>query len=528
MKRALLACIGLLLLAPAALAQPAPRGADTGAARSVGRELKEAVLRAELGRFWGAVLVVRRGEVLLAEGFGLANEQLDPIGPDHLFDMGSVTKMFTAAAILRLEQDGRLSTEDPLSKFFPDAGEGAETITLKHLMAHTSGKSDRARAIQHLGFNDRDEAVRRFVKSRSAGAPGEQFEYCNGGYVVLGAVLEKAAGKTYEQAVRALVLEPAGMKSSGFLDGAGLDASKQTVRITSGRMGDRRGLMLDKTVEPWAWGLKGAGGLVTSVNDLVAFERALRSRTILGESSHTKWTTPVLDRYALGWMVSTDEEGRTVHRHGGATRGYRCDLVHYPQEQVFIAVMMGESGMGPTEMADLLAKVVMPPEPANMTAVMSFEGETLSKYKAVEVESGAVLKVERDAGGGATLRFGRAEPERTLATFTMDAGATKKLARTIRATLDSGQHKAAKDGGVKGGLYLYQYADDVKAGTLTIENAAWMVMPGYSGRGENGESITDPRVVLALTDPNHEGGWCAMVHVDDDTAERLVRELSGN
>lgn len=218
------ACI-LLIAVLAAFVLPA-RG-QTAA------DLDRAVLRAELGRFWGAVLVQRKGEVLLAKGYGYANEQLEPIAPDSLFDVGSVSKMFTAAAILRLEQEGKLSLSDPLSTFFPEAPPSAKDITLLHLLSHTSGKSDREGAIQPLNFQDRDRAVELFLRSRSAHKPGDAFEYCNGGYVVLAAVIEVVSGQPFEQAMRRLVLSPAKMDRSGYLDGEGLNPARQTTRLIS-------------------------------------------------------------------------------------------------------------------------------------------------------------------------------------------------------------------------------------------------------------------------------------------------------
>src|SRR5690606_37670464 len=234
--------------------------------------LDAAVGRHTLGQFWGAALVARDGEVLLARGYGYANDDLDPITGQTLFDIGSISKMFTAAAILALQDQGTLSTDDTIAKFFPEAGPGAADITIHHLLTHTSGRSDGRGAIQPLNFADRDEAVRRFCASAAAGPAGERFEYCNGGYIVLAAILEQASGRSYEQAVRELVLAPAGMIRSGFLDGAGLDPAHQTLRVTGPPHAARRGLLLDKAVEPWAWGLRGAGGLVTCLDDLLAFD----------------------------------------------------------------------------------------------------------------------------------------------------------------------------------------------------------------------------------------------------------------
>jgi CubicO group peptidase (beta-lactamase class C family) len=485
--------------------------------------LKRTVQQAELGRFWGAVLVVEKGEVLLAEGFGFANEELEPIGRDSLFDVGSVSKMFTAAAILRLEQDGKLSTSDTVSKFFPDAAGNSDAITLKQLLNHTSGKSDSSGAIQPLAYEDREGAVARFAKSRGT-TPGEGFEYCNGGYVVLGAVIEKVTGQTYEKAVRELVLAPAGMKGSGFLDGEGLDVSRQTMRVVSGHGGEpRRALMLDKKLEPWAWGLKGAGGLVTSVDDLIAWEKAIRTGAVLSEVGMKAWTTPAMESYACGWMVGKDEEGRVTHQHGGATRGYRCQLIRYPEQQVFIAVMTGEDGT-PDGLARRLADVMLPPTPSNTMAVLKFDPAALNKYKALVAES-CDLRIVRQEGKIQVIVDGKDPAREGVATFTLDEGAVRKLAVLIRDNLDSPRHVKAT-GGVKAGVYLYQYGDVSKAGSHTLAKATWSAMPSYTGRGEKGERVEDPRIVLMLIDPELPNGWPVMMHLDDPSAERLHDQLT--
>jgi CubicO group peptidase (beta-lactamase class C family) len=264
------------------LPAPAPRAQSPD---DIGVRLDTAVRRAGLGQFWGAVLVARDGEVLLSRGYGYATEDLDPIRSDSLFDVGSITKMFTAAAVLKLQQNGALDVQDTLAAHFPEVGPAARQITIHHLLTHTSGKSDTAGAIQDLSFDDRDEAVRRFVASPPSRPPGEAFEYCNGGYVVLAAIIEQVSGQAYESCLRELVLQPAGMPGSGFLDGEGLDPTLQTMRVCDTRGGSgRRGLLLDKRVEPWAWGLRGAGGLVTSLDDLLAFDAAIRAEGLLGRA----------------------------------------------------------------------------------------------------------------------------------------------------------------------------------------------------------------------------------------------------
>jgi hypothetical protein len=339
-------------------------------------------------------------------------------------------------------------------------------------------------------------------------------------------VIEVVSGKKFEEAVRDLVLKPSGMNASGFLDGAGLDRSQQTMRVIHGQYGRgaRRGMMLDKKIEPWAWGLRGAGGLVTSVDDLLAWDMAIRSNAVLDAAATKTWTTPVKSGFALGWQISSDEQGRVMHRHGGSTRGYRCELLRYPDQEVAIAVLSGDSGVLPSAVADGLAKVLFPVVPSQTSARVTVKELTLNEYRAAVLESGLRLEVEQRRPG-AVLKLAQFEPVRGIAEFHLDAGAAQKLAQKIRAALASEGHKKAPEGGIKAGVYLYPFADAVKDGQLLVEPADWMVMPGYRGRGEDGRVLIDDRIVLVLTDPNTEGAWPVMMHVDDTEAQRVAGEL---
>ncbi|MFZ4576388.1 MAG: serine hydrolase domain-containing protein, partial [Phycisphaerales bacterium] len=198
-------CLACILSAPAALWSPAfaqnhaaPDATQVPVdAKELGAKLDAHILKNHLGQFWGQVLVARGGEIILAKGYGVANDSLRALDSHTLMDIGSISKQFTAAAILKLEMQGKLSTDDKVSKFFPDAGGAADRITLYQLLTHTSGLNERG-TIQSLAFPDRDRAVSLTMKTTLKHEPGETFEYCNGGYVVLGAVVEKASGAKFE------------------------------------------------------------------------------------------------------------------------------------------------------------------------------------------------------------------------------------------------------------------------------------------------------------------------------------------
>ncbi|HET9298331.1 MAG TPA: serine hydrolase domain-containing protein, partial [Candidatus Polarisedimenticolaceae bacterium] len=170
--------------------------------------------RAKAG-FSGVVLAARDGKLVLAKGYGLADREAGtPFKVDSVFSIGSVTKQFTAAAILKLEQDGKLSVQDPITKFYPDAPVDKRAITLHQLLTHTAGlDSDFAGDYDAV---DRDAYVGRILASKLRSTPGTTHHYANSGYSLLAAVVEKAAGMPYETYLREKLFLPAGMKETGY------------------------------------------------------------------------------------------------------------------------------------------------------------------------------------------------------------------------------------------------------------------------------------------------------------------------
>ena len=160
--------------------------------------------------FRGAVLVSRNGKVLLRKGYGMADRENGTAwAPDAVFSVGSITKQFTAAAILKLEAQGKLRVEDPIPRFLDEVPADKRAITIHHLLTHTSGlESDFAGDYESVG---RDEYAARALASKLRTAPGSQFFYSNAGYSLLGAIVEIASGKPYETYLAENLFLPAGM-----------------------------------------------------------------------------------------------------------------------------------------------------------------------------------------------------------------------------------------------------------------------------------------------------------------------------
>ena len=256
-----------LLLAAALTAAPANS--------QLGEKLDRWLVAAD---FRGNVLVSKGGVVLLRKGYGLADRENGvPYTADTVFDVGSITKQFTAAAILKLELQGKLRVEDPIGKFFPGVPDDKKSITLHHLLTHTSGlESDFA------GDYDpvlRDEYVKRILASTLRSKPGDVYFYANSGYSLLGAVVEIVSGKPYEQYLRENFFLPAGMPDTGYK----LPGWPQAKVAVGYRDGKRWGRINEK---PWDkagpyWALRANGGISSTLDDMLRWHVALTGDTVL-------------------------------------------------------------------------------------------------------------------------------------------------------------------------------------------------------------------------------------------------------
>ncbi len=512
MNRLIAAMLVLLLCFPAA-AQPAGFSPE---------DVDAAVMRHSLGQFWGGVVVGKGGKVVFAKGYGVADEKLTPIAADTLFDIGSISKQFTAAGILRLEMDGKLAIDDRVSKFFPDLGGEADAragaISLRHLLTHTSGMTDQ-RAIQRLDFADRDEAVRKAFEAQPSGAVGEKFEYSNAGYVVLAAVIEKASGRGFEEYMRAEVFKRAGLSSTGFLDGIGLDPAKQTLRVIGARGGrERRAPLFTSPVgEPWAWGLKGAGGVLTTMEDLVRWDAALRNDSVLNAAARQQLFTREQANYALGWFVESMPSGGTRIQHGGSTRGFRAQLSRYIEDDVVIAVLTNESSdLQGIEKA--VTKVVLR-APATIELEMHIGALPMNKYKAVDIQDGLTCKADLD---GDRVTISVLQADKTIAVVRVTKEAARALSRDLvpfTPKLDAGEASC----GVM--LATMPYPADAGGVIRLSSDLKWNVMKQYSGMDpETRQTTVDRRTTLVIVD-EEKGFWPLILKMNVSAAGDLLNQL---
>jgi CubicO group peptidase (beta-lactamase class C family) len=322
-----------------------------------------------------AVLVAREGQILFQDGFGLADvAKKTPITPETKFRIGSVSKQFTAAAILRLAEDGKLAVSDPLAKFFPDFP-NAKTITLRHLLTHTSGL--------HSYTNKPDffsgvitpitpaALIASFQNDPPDFAPGASFAYCNSGYFILGEIVAKVSGRSLADYLRTTFFEPLGLKDTGtFVNATPPAGIALGYAFEQGKA--RPALDWDMS---WAGG---AGALYSTVGDLFRWTEALHGGRVINAASLKAMTTPnplppSVDGLNYGFGLSVSEMERLpAISHSGGLQGWSSDLMWLPAQRVTLVAlanaMPGAPELAPAAITRELPKHFLAAEIASLPA----------------------------------------------------------------------------------------------------------------------------------------------------------------
>jgi CubicO group peptidase (beta-lactamase class C family) len=301
-------------------------------------ELEEYFQRLEAGGFSGAALVAVRGEILLHAGYGLADEaNRTPVETNTVFDIGSITKSFTAAAILHLEMSGGVRVTDPVGEYFDDVPPDKASITLHHLLTHSAGftqdhfehdltpltKTDALRAIfaQELGFT-----------------PSSQYHYANTGYTLLAMIIETASGGTYTSYLKTQIFERLGMNQTGFYG----ENIWETLPVANGYFNNQDQEVPSHWPGPY-WGVMGNGGVMSTVGDLYTWWQALQDQAFLDQSQIKKlFTRHILEDsgdsyYGYGWTLMDTKHGKLITHNGGGIGG-NSDLAAYKDQDLVIII----------------------------------------------------------------------------------------------------------------------------------------------------------------------------------------------
>jgi len=325
---------------PAEIASAAPNQ-ETVVNADLGHRVDDFLTRMSGFGYSGNVLLVVDDETVLKKGYGMANRSTKmPYTSRTIFDIGSMAKTFTAVAILKLELARRLSVQDSISRFLPDVPDDKKAITIHQLLTHTSGivvdfpYADPAVPYEDVG---RDEAIRRLLAAPLEYPPGTGQGYSNGGYNLLGAIVEKASGQPFCEYMREAIFKPAGLKDTGFWAEKGFDAS--LVAIGYNEYGEPLHDPLKRSGTTWQD--LGGGQMLSTLDDLERWWDQLADGKILPASSIARmwrpWTKNLSARggdCGYGWFVQLTTRGSMVIQHGGDYMGTGAELQAYVEERV--------------------------------------------------------------------------------------------------------------------------------------------------------------------------------------------------
>lgn len=290
-----------------------------------------------------AVIVTENGKTVYAAGRGLADiERKTPIGPATIFRMGSITKQFTAAAVLRLAEEGKLSLDDPLSKYLPTYPTPGSSATVRQLLSHTGGMMPYTAipSVMEEAQTGRPyttvQLIALFKDVPPPSQPGERYQYNNSGYVLLGAILETVTGKSWDQAVGDLVIAP--LKLATIRTGIGADGTPGMAIGYTEKDGTVSVAQKINMSVPHA-----AGALVGTVGDLAIWGNALHNGKVVSPASYTGMTGSVTtadgktEPYGYG-LQTGDVRGHKEIGHGGGIFGFSSDSFYLPKQKIFVAV----------------------------------------------------------------------------------------------------------------------------------------------------------------------------------------------
>lgn len=380
--------------APAAPATLSPAAAEDPLVTASRAAIQAYVDRNE---FSGTVLVAKGGKPVFREAFGLANRELNvPMTPESILRLGSITKQFTAAAIMQLAEQGKLSVDDPVSKYYAAAPAAWSGITVKHLLNHRSGIPSYTALPGFFGKESVIDRTPEGIIEMTRDMPLEfepdaRFAYNNTGYVILGHVIEKASGQTYAEYLQDYIFTPLGLKHTGYDDTATLLPGRAAgYGVVDGAWFNAPYIAMTL---PHA-----AGSLYSTVDDLLVWEEALFSGKVVSPASFAAMTTDYGDGYGYGLGVS-DVQGHRSIRHSGGIPGFSTFMARFPDDgMTFIALsnlQSGQSGRIVNELASLWLGIPAPPPPPPLVAV-EVKPEVLDRYVGVyELMPGFNITVTR-------------------------------------------------------------------------------------------------------------------------------------
>jgi CubicO group peptidase (beta-lactamase class C family) len=369
--------------------------------------------------FSGAVLVSSGDKVLIRNGYGWADQTRHiPVTPETVFDIGSITKVFTAVAIMQLEERGKLSTADKITKYFSNVPADKSAITLHHLLTHTSGLAyddfySSAKPEVRKILKDREKFIQRILSFPLGYQPGTSRAYSNSGFSLLAAIVEKLSGESYEEYLRESILRPASMTNTGYV------LRKWNNQLVARGYNDGPTDFGYPWTGQWAgkivpWDLLGNGGLLSTVDDMHKFVVALRDGKLMNEKTRGKmFTVYFAERdQAYGWFVSkTEKDSHRFINHGGdaVPEGWNADLRWFPEDNLIAIVLTNKrirAGSVRRYAMNDLVNIVLFQKPPQLPDFADVSVSQLRQHEGTyKLPSGALFRVSTTqgaVGGGAT------------------------------------------------------------------------------------------------------------------------------
>jgi len=327
-----------------------------------------------------AVGIYSRGEILLAKGYGLANVELGvPVKPETIFQSGSVGKQFVSAAIMMLVEEGRVSLDDSIARYFPGAPASWKPIRIKNLLSHTSGLAEYESPDRtgpngpfylRLDFSE-SQLLRKIEALPIENPPGAKWNYRNTNYVLLGFLIHRITGMFYADYLAKRIFTPLGMSSTRLISDADVIPNR-----AAGYQWEDDALKNQDWVSP-TFNSTADGALYFNVLDLAKWDAALYTTQLLKQSSlDAMWTVYKLNSgkpndgdYGFAWEI-TSQNGHRIIEHGGAWQGFTCQISRYPDDSLTVVVLTNSDSARPDYMAPVIAGLVDAPLlPQKLTAI---------------------------------------------------------------------------------------------------------------------------------------------------------------
>ena len=347
-----------------------------------------------------AALVAKKGKVIYRKAFGKANLELGvDMTPDNVFRVGSITKQFTAVSILMLEEEGKLSLQDDITKFIEDYPTNGEKITIHHLLTHTSGIKSYT-SMQKFGeVVTKDESPLKFIdffKNEPVDfKPGEKYLYNNSGYFILGYIIEKVSGKSYSDFIQERIFDKLGMNNSYY--GSHTTFIKNRASGYQKNGGDFSNAQYISLSLPYA-----AGSIMSNVDDMLKWQTAISKNTLLKQETIQKaFTNYTLNNgekinYGYGWSLNEISETPTIE-HGGAIPGFLSMGVYVPSDDVYVILFSNCGCKSPENLAVEIAALTINKPIFEAANKVELSDEEMKKWLGTyQFENGTVRYITLD------------------------------------------------------------------------------------------------------------------------------------